>query len=118
MHIQIDLNRYCSLMEMRRAVVASARTFDRAHAVAIELASRDVLPMRHPVVPYASAASLAVVGDARPSVKSSLTYTYTEDRRDDAFLPTMGSYFQTTAEGAGECVSCVLACFAATVQRV
>lgn len=58
---------------------------------------------RHPQVPYAYAASLGVVADAaRPSTKTSLKYTYTEDDRDDSFVPTMGSYLQASIEGAGE----------------
>lgn len=79
-----------------------ARTFDRAHALAVELVLRDIIPRRHPTVPYASAASLSVVGDARPSVKGSVKYTYTDDRRDDPLMPTSGAYFQASAEGAGE----------------
>lgn len=60
-------------------------------------------PSRHPEVPYAYAASLGVVADAaRPSTKTSLKYTYTEDLRDDPFVPTMGSYIQASVEGAGE----------------
>ena len=61
------------------------------------------LPSRHPEVPYAYAASLGVVADAaRPSTKTSLKYTYTDDERDDPFVPCMGSYLQASVEGAGE----------------
>lgn len=39
---------------------------------------------------------------ARPSTKTSLKYTYTEDERDDPFVPSVGSYLQASVEGAGE----------------
>jgi outer membrane protein insertion porin family len=54
-----------------------------------------VLPRRHPTVPFAHAASLSVVAEARPSVKSSVKYTYTDDRRDHPFVPTGESTFCT-----------------------
>ncbi|CAN0564493.1 unnamed protein product, partial [Laminaria digitata] len=92
----------CSLLEHRRAVTATARTLDGAHALALEMGLRDIVPRRHPGVPYAYAASLAVVAGAKPSVKSSVKYTFTDERRDDPFVPAAGSYFQSTFEGAGE----------------
>jgi outer membrane protein insertion porin family len=52
-----------------------------------------VLPRRHPTVPFAHAASLSVVAEARPSVKSSVKYTYTDDRRNHPFVPTGESTF-------------------------
>eukprot|EP00752_Nemacystus_decipiens_P010481 g9338.t1 len=98
----VDLTKFCSLLEHRRGVTATARTLDGKHALAAEMGLRDLSPRRHPEVPYAYAASLGVVADAaRPSTKTSLKYTYTEDERDDSFVPSVGSYLQASVEGAG-----------------
>lgn len=99
----MDLTKFSSLLEHRRGVTATARALDGRHALAAELALRDVSPRRHPGVPYAYASSLGVVADAaRPSTKTSLKYTYTEDARDNPFVPTAGSYLRASFEGAGE----------------
>ncbi|CAM9948349.1 unnamed protein product, partial [Hapterophycus canaliculatus] len=91
-----------SLLEHRRGVTATARSPDDRHTLAAEAGLRDVSPRRHPSVPYAYAASLGVVADAgKPSTKTSLKYTYTADERDEPFVPTMGSFFQASLEGAG-----------------
>jgi hypothetical protein len=89
-------HRYCidSYTELTRGALATLRSFSGAHALTYELSWRDVLPRRHPTVPFAHAASLSVVSEARPSVKSSVKYTYTDDRRDHPFVPTgMSPYF-------------------------
>lgn len=98
----MDLTKFCSLFEHRRGVTATARSFDGSHTLAVEMVLRDMVPKKHATVPYAYAASLGVVADARPSTKSSVKYTFTDDRRDDPFVPTVGSYFQASMEGAGE----------------
>ncbi|CAM9354513.1 unnamed protein product [Ectocarpus fasciculatus] len=99
----VDLTKFSSLLEHRRGVTATARTPDGRHALAAEMGLRDVSPCRHPGVPYAYAASLGVVSEAgRPSTKTSLKYTFTEDERDDPFVPGMGSYMQASLEAAGK----------------
>lgn len=98
----MDLSKFCSLLEHRRGVTATVRSPDGAHALALEMGLRDITPRRHPGVPYAFAASLPVVADARPSLKSSLKYTFTNDDRDDPFVPGVGSFFKASFEGAGE----------------
>ena len=49
----------------------------------------------------ASSASPTVRGDAGDSVKSSLTHTWTRDRRDNPLLPTRGLFNKSTLELAG-----------------
>lgn len=98
----MDLTKFCSLLEQRRGVFATARTHDGVHSLGAEMGLRDIVPRKHPGVPYAYAASLGVVADAKPSMKTSLKYTFTNDERDDPFVPTSGSYFEASLEGAGE----------------
>lgn len=99
---QVDLTNSSSLLEHRRGVTFTARSPDGRHALAAEAGLRDLSPRRHPSVPYAYAASLGIVADAgRPSTKTSLKYTFTDDARDDPFVPAMGSYLQASLEGAG-----------------
>lgn len=49
----------------------------------------------------ASNASPTVRGDAGDSVKSSITHTWIDDRRDNPILPSCGGYAKTTSELAG-----------------
>ena len=99
---KVDLTKFSSLLEHRRGATATVRSPDGAHALALEMGLRDITPRRHPGVPYAHAASLPVVADARPSVKSSVKYTFTDDSRNDTFVPSLGSFFRASVEGAGE----------------
>lgn len=49
----------------------------------------------------ASNASPAIRGDAGDSVKSSITHTWIDDRRDNPILPSRGRYLKTISEIAG-----------------
>ncbi len=49
---------------------------------------RNIHPQRHDSVPYAHLASFSIIGMAKPSLKSSLTYEYTQDTRDSLSIPT------------------------------
>ncbi|CAN0086692.1 unnamed protein product, partial [Phaeothamnion confervicola] len=72
------------------------------HALRAEAAWREVLPARHAGVPYACAASRAVVMEGlSPSLKGSVGYRFRQDRRDDRLAPATGSYFAFDSEVAG-----------------
>lgn len=83
-------------------MTATARSLDGTHTLALEMGLRDLVPRKHPGVPYAYAASLGVVADAKPSLKTSAKYVFKEDRRDNPFTPADGSYFRASLEGAGK----------------
>jgi hypothetical protein len=102
-----SLQRLHSFTELLRGVYATLRTHDGAHTLTGEMSWRDVMPRRHPTVPYAHAASLSVMSESRPSLKASLRHTYTAEGRDDPFMPTVGPYMQV---GAASC--CCFVCFA------
>lgn len=43
---QVDLTKFCSLLEHRRGVTATARTLNGKHALAAEMGLRDLSPRR------------------------------------------------------------------------
>ncbi|KAG5175848.1 sorting and assembly machinery component 50 [Tribonema minus] len=91
-----DQLRTSSFTELSRGLVATLRSHDGAHALTGEMTWRDVMPRRHPTVPYAHAASLSVLRESRPSVRSSMRYAYTQDGRDSPYVPTVGPYLQAS----------------------
>ncbi|CAM9335760.1 unnamed protein product [Choristocarpus tenellus] len=101
---KVDMEEQGSFKELLKGAKATAWTYDAndaRHSVAAEVFWRDIMPKRHPNVPYAYDASLDVMMEARPSVKGSVSYTYTEDQRDNRITPTAGSFYETSVEGAG-----------------
>ena len=44
---QVDLTKFCSLLEHRRGVTATARTLDGKHALTAEMGLRDLSPRRY-----------------------------------------------------------------------
>jgi outer membrane protein insertion porin family len=97
----LDERKRSSMTELARGCSATVRSYDGSHILSYGLSWRDVLPCRHTTIPYAHTASLTVVAEARPSLKSSFSYTFTKDGRNHPFLPTHGGLFRAHGEWAG-----------------
>ncbi|GAA6024575.1 hypothetical protein JCM10207_008658 [Rhodosporidiobolus poonsookiae] len=93
---QRDLNFYASCTEATRGLMARVRTLSAygAHELAYEAVLRQVGDI-------ASSASMSIRNSAGPSVKSSVSHTFTHDTRDDAFIATRGAFVKLKQEYAG-----------------
>ncbi|CAM9337543.1 unnamed protein product [Discosporangium mesarthrocarpum] len=101
----IDMEQRSSCTETLHGVRAQAFTYseggDARHRLTWEVCHRDTEPIRHSQIPHAFTASPSIIAESRPSVKGSVAYTYTGDGRDDPIMPTAGSFFEGSVEGAG-----------------
>ncbi|CAM9653193.1 unnamed protein product [Chrysoparadoxa australica] len=96
-----DMTRHTSYTELAQGFCASLRAPGSGHTFDYKFIYRDVTPQRHRSVPYAMDASKAVIAEARPSLKSSIGYSYVKDGRDNPFSPERGNLFKGAMEAAG-----------------
>jgi outer membrane protein assembly factor BamA len=97
----LNHERTSSLSEKVQAVAFHFTTHNRRHRLSYELALRDILPRRHLSTPFAYDASLSIMREATPSLKSVFRYKFTDDRQDDSVLPSSGTFFSGLLELAG-----------------
>lgn len=64
------------------------------HELSLNLGWRDIIPRRDSKIPTAFRASPSILAEALPSTKTSVKYTFKDDSRNDAVLPTAGGLFQ------------------------
>jgi outer membrane protein insertion porin family len=107
-------SRFCSFNEKSRGVSLGLTDRSGVHSLQYSGAWRDLVPARRPLEMQSEAytgPSRSVVRDAKTSVKSSLAYTYTHNRLDNALVPFAGYAAQGTVEVAsallGGDVNCV-----------
>ena len=93
--------RFSSYTEQFRGGKACVSNEDGTHEIALEMGWRDIVPRRNPTVSTAFAASRSILAEATPSMKTSLSYTFKEDTRDDPIVPESGDLFKSTTEVAG-----------------
>jgi outer membrane protein insertion porin family len=92
---------YSSYDEKTQEVRADLRHLGGRHELGVGSAWRDVLPSRSKANEFDFAASGLIIAQAKPSLKNSVHYTFTADRRDDPHGPSQGSLLRTRAELAG-----------------
>ncbi|CDR35620.1 hypothetical protein NBRC10512_006492 [Rhodotorula toruloides] len=93
---QRDLNFYASCHEATKGAMARLRTLSSLgyHEFAYEAVLRQIGDL-------APTASMSMRDAAGPTVKSSLSHTFTRDTRDDPFVATRGHYLRLRQEYAG-----------------
>ncbi len=97
----LNFERTSSLREKVQALAFHLTTHNQRHRLSYEMALRDIMPRRHLSVPYAYDASLSIMREATPSLKSAIRYKFTDDKRNDRVLPTDGTFFSGLMELAG-----------------
>ncbi|GAB5034459.1 sorting and assembly machinery component 50 putativ [Nannochloropsis oceanica] len=97
----LNYERTSSLREKVQALAFHLTTHNRRHRLTYEMALRDILPRRHLSTPFAYDASLSIMREATPSLKSAFKYKFIDDRRNDGVLPTGGTFFSGLLELAG-----------------
>ncbi|GAA5870366.1 hypothetical protein JCM8547_006615 [Rhodosporidiobolus lusitaniae] len=95
---QRDLNWYASCTEGTKGFMARVRALNPYGLGVHEAAYEAVLRQVGEIAP---GASLSIRNAAGPSVKSSLSHTFTHDTRDDPFLSTRGAFLKLKQEYAG-----------------
>ncbi|EGU11144.1 DEAD/DEAH box helicase domain protein [Rhodotorula toruloides ATCC 204091] len=93
---QRDLNFYASCHEATKGAMARLRTLSPLgyHEFAYEAVLRQIGDL-------APTASMSMRNAAGPTVKSSISHTFTRDTRDDPFVATRGHYLRLRQEFAG-----------------
>ncbi|BGP34898.1 hypothetical protein JCM10296v2_006722 [Rhodotorula toruloides] len=93
---QRDLNFYASCHEATKGAMARLRTLSSLgyHEFAYEAVLRQIGDL-------APTASMSMRDAAGPTVKSSISHTFTRDTRDDPFVATRGHYLRLRQEYAG-----------------
>jgi len=86
--------------EKIRKVECSVKHMDGGHELTAGTNWRDILPVRNPDNLYEYAASGLILSQAKPSLKNSITYSYTYDKRNHMFGPSKGSYLRASTEVA------------------
>lgn len=92
---------YSSYDEKTQEVRVDLRHLSGRHELGVGSAWRDVLPTRSKINEFEFAASGLIIAQAKPSLKNSVHYTFTADRRDDPHGPSQGSLLRARAELAG-----------------
>jgi outer membrane protein assembly factor BamA len=96
-----------SFEERERGTTIGVTDEHGAHGIQWEGSWRDVSPLDRPIsgrdiyTSTYSGPSRTILESCIPSVKSSLRYTFTHDRRDHPTAPSRGHYFQWLNELAG-----------------
>mmetsp|Transcript_32905 Transcript_32905/g.52475 ORF Transcript_32905/g.52475 Transcript_32905/m.52475 type:complete len:386 (+) Transcript_32905:3023-4180(+) len=100
-HSTISRAIFSSYNERVQGLHANFKHEDGKHEIGVGTAWRDIIPLRKENSAFEYAASGLIIAQARPSLKNSIIYTFTNDTRDHPYGPTVGSLFRLTSEFAG-----------------
>ncbi|GBG33292.1 Sorting and assembly machinery component 50-like [Hondaea fermentalgiana] len=100
-HSTVSRAIYSSYDEKIQGAQAVLRHNSGRHEIGAGCFWRDVMPVRSASNQYEFAASGLILAQAKPSLKNSIFYTFTQDRRDNPFGPSRGSFLQFRTEFAG-----------------
>mmetsp|Transcript_15867 Transcript_15867/g.30680 ORF Transcript_15867/g.30680 Transcript_15867/m.30680 type:complete len:479 (-) Transcript_15867:1132-2568(-) len=100
-HSTVSRAVYSSYEERVRGAQAVLRHNSGRHEVGAGCFWRDIMPVRSAGNQFEFAASGLILAQAKPSLKNSVFYTFTNDKRDNAFGPSRGSLLQLRTELAG-----------------
>lgn len=92
---------YSSYDESSKSIGVNLSHDEGFHSFGCVSEWRDIIPIRCPHNEFEYAASGLILAQARPSLKNSFHYIYTNDNRDNRHCPTRGSYLQMKNEIAG-----------------